>query len=66
MLHVLEMAKNLLSAQEFRKGGLGIHLAKEIFIEDKEGNKSTNLIEINGFLKIGQHLANNRALASYL
>jgi hypothetical protein len=56
VLHTHEMAKNLLSAQEFRKSGLGIRLAKEIFIEDKEGNKITNLVEDNGLFKIGLRL----------
>jgi hypothetical protein len=36
VLHTHEMAKNLLSAQEFRKGGIGIHLAKEILLKTKK------------------------------
>ena len=66
VLHVPKMAKNLLSTQEFKKDGLDIHLAKEIFIEDKEGNKITNLVEINALFKIGKHLANDMALVSHL
>jgi hypothetical protein len=44
VLHVLEMAKNSVFAQEFRKDGLGIHLAKEILLK----TKVTNPIEVNG------------------
>jgi hypothetical protein len=39
---------------------------RNFFIEDKEGNKITNLIEINGLFKIGQHQVDDKALASYL
>jgi hypothetical protein len=52
VLQVPEMAKNLLSTQEFRKCGLHIHLAKFIFIKDKEGSMIINFIEVNAFLRL--------------
>jgi hypothetical protein len=64
MLHVVEKAKNKLLAQMFKE--TGIHVAKEIFIKNKERNKTTNLVVVIGLFKIGQHLGDDRALASYL
>ena len=53
--HVPRMAKNLLSVQEFRKVGFGIHLGQDIYIEDKHGKRVTHLEEINGLFKIGNN-----------
>ena len=55
VLHVPKMAKNLLSAQEFRKAGFGIHLGQDNYIEDKHGKSVTHLEEINGLFKIGNN-----------
>ena len=65
VLHVPMMAKNLLSAQEFKKAGFGIHLGQDIYIEDKHGKRVTHLEEINGLFKIDNNPHDNKALISY-
>jgi hypothetical protein len=52
VFHVLEMAKNLLLAQEFRKGGLGIHLAKEILLKTKKETRLQILLWLMAFLRL--------------
>ena len=60
------MTKNLLSAQEFRKVGFGIHLKQDIYIEDKHSRRVTHLKEINDLFKIHKNPQDDKALASYL
>ena len=65
VLYKPRMEKNLLSAQEFRKVGFGIHLEQDIYIKDKHGKRVTHLEEINGLFKIGKNPKDDKALASY-
>ena len=65
VFYVPRMAKNLLSVQEFRKVGFGIHLGQDIYIEDKHGKRVTHLEEINGLFKIGNNPKDEKALTSY-
>jgi hypothetical protein len=52
VLHTLEMAKNLLSSQEFRKNGLSIFLAKTKFIENKKETRLQIFVMLMVFLRL--------------